>query len=473
MTSLSETSMLAGSSGVTSGYTIDQSIRFNDDDSPYLYKAYSGAGSKQTFTSSFWLKVGNITSARRGLISFVQDVPLELYSADNLRVFLFGAERLVTNRKLRDPHAWYHIVLRVDSTQAVSEDRIRLYINGVLETDFSAESYPSQNANGNMWGSNLLQFGRTYGSSYYFDGYLAEIHYSDGYSYGPENFGEFKENTDIWIPKEFEGSYGTNGVYLKGEYSSAFGNDSSGNDNDFGNVSGLTASDQVLDSPTNNFNTLNPLYEYNAITLTEGNLEGEGSNSSYRRIVGTQAVTSGKWYYEGRIIKTTVNNPTFGWVLTNPEDWDNYAQPGTGAHEAAVMAAATGQTHVGKAYVNNTLSSSYTSTTAAGDIFGIAIDFDNLGFYIHKNGTYYNSGDPTSGSSKTGSLDASGLEANEYTPALGCQDSNSAAFLNFGQDGTFGGAITAGGNSDANGIGNFKYAVPSGYLALCSKNLGR
>ena len=183
MTSLSETSMLAGSSGVTSGYEIDQSIRFNDDDSPYLYKAYSGAGSKKTFTSSFWLKVGNITSARRGLISFVQDVPLELYSADNLRVFLFGAERLVTNRKLRDPHAWYHIVLRVDSTQAVSEDRIRLYINGVLETDFSAESYPSQNANGNMWGSNLLQFGRTYGSSYYFDGYLAEIHYSDGYSY--------------------------------------------------------------------------------------------------------------------------------------------------------------------------------------------------------------------------------------------------------------------------------------------------
>jgi hypothetical protein len=117
------------------------------------------------------------------------------------------------------------------------------------------------------------------------------------------------------------------------------------------------------------------------------------------------------------------------------------------------------------------LSSSYTSTTAAGDIFGIAIDFDNLGFYIHKNGTYYNSGDPTSGSSKTGSLDASGLEANEYTPALGCQDSNSSAYLNFGQDGTFGGLTSAGGNSDSNGIGNFKYSVPSGYLALCSKNL--
>ena len=104
------------------------------------------------------------------------------------------------------------------------------------------------------------------------------------------------------------------------------------------------------------------------------------------------------------------------------------------------------------------------------------MDLDNKAIYIGRNGTFLtqtgsSGGDPTSGSSKTGSLDASGLEANEYTPALGCQDSNSAAFLNFGQDGTFGGAISAGGNSDANGIGNFKYAVPSGYLALCTQNI--
>ena len=385
MTSLSETSLLAGSSGVSTGYTIDQSIRFEDGDSPYLYKAYSGAGSKQTFTSSFWMKIGNITSARRGLISFVQDVPLELYSSDNLRVFLFGAERLVTNRKLRDPSAWYHIVLRVDSTQAVSEDRIRLYINGVLETDFSAESYPSQNANGNMWGSNLLQFGRTYGSSYYFDGYLAEIHYADGYSYGPENFGEFKENTDIWIPKEFEGSYGTNGVYLKGEDSSAFGNDSSGNDNDFGNVFGLAANDQRTDSPTNNHCTMNPLRPGSA-TFANGNLDLSYSASSWTSALGTIGIpyNSGIYYYEAKVISHAIYL-SIGWgdVDMGQNQNNNPATP--------------------KFYVYSDYSGKYYSSTDDGsigdgftnnDVIGLWYDSgstsNNLKFY--RNGTLQSSG---------------------------------------------------------------------------------
>ena len=193
--------IIPSNSQSASGYTIDQSIRFNDDDSPYIYKAFSGAGSKQTATISFWMKIGNITSARRGLFTFIQDVPLELYSGDNLRVFAFGAERLVTNRLFRDPSAWYHIVLVFDSTNAVEPERIRLYVNGERETSFSAESYPSQSANGNFWGSNLAQIGRTYGSSYYFDGYLAEIHYLDGLAYDPSFFGEFNDS-GIWKPKK-------------------------------------------------------------------------------------------------------------------------------------------------------------------------------------------------------------------------------------------------------------------------------
>ena len=439
MTSLSETSLLAGSSGVTSGYTIDQSIRFNDNDSPYLYKAYSGAGSKQTFTCSFWMKVGNVTSARRGLISFVQDVPLELYSADNLRVFLFGAERLVTNKKLRDVSAWYHIVLRVDSTETVSNNRIRLYINGERETDFSAESYPSQNATGNMWGSNLLQFGRTYGSSYYFDGYLAEIHYADGYSYGPENFGEFKNNTDIWIPKEFEGSYGTNGVYLKGEDSSAFGNDSSGNDNDFGNVFGLTASDQVLDSPTNNFCTGLPTGVGNAtgVTFSEGNLTGKTSGTA-GNWVSSIPVDSGKWYFE-------VNNHAQG-------SGNNYGigQTPDGSYHHFALGSGGNQINDYDIIVN---------TGSSGSIVGYKLDFDA--------GTLTHTTDGTSYSS-TGSL-AAGMA---YAAFARLGSSSGHVAFNFGQDSTFGGLETAGGNSDSNGIGNFYYNVPSGFLAICSKNLG-
>ena len=477
---------LAGSSGQSTGFEINQSARFNQGDGAYLQDPNSNAGdSRKKFTFSTWFKRGD----------FGDNIYFYSYRYDdnNLNNLYFDTNdklnwidksggstqmNLITNRVFRDPSAWYHIVLQWDTAQAVSSERAKIYINGSRVTDFGTETYPSLNADSggvNRTGSNMrvAALGSNAGITDFFDGYFAETHYSDNYSYGPEYFGEFDSNNN-WIPKEVDISYGAASFYFDYATASNLGTNTKGKGNyseatDQG--AGLADHDQVLDTPTNNFNTLNPLYETTAVVLSEGNLEGIGSNSSYRRTVGTQAVVSGKWYYEGYIIKTTVNNPTFGWVLTAPEDWDNYNQPGTGAHEAAVMAAATGQTHVGKAYVNNTLSSSYTSTTAAGDIFGIAIDFDNLGFYIHKNGTYYNSGDPTSGSSKTGSLDASGLEANEYTPALGCQDSNSSAYLNFGQDGTFGGLTSAGGNSDSNGIGNFKYSVPSGYLALCSKNL--
>ena len=470
MTSLSETSILSGSSGVTSGYEIDQSIRFNDDDSPYLYKAYSGAGSKQTFTSSFWLKVGNITSARRGLISFVQDVPLELYSADNLRVFLFGAERLVTNRKLRDPHAWYHIVLRVDSTQAVEEDRIRLYINGVIETDFSAESYPSQNANGNMWGSNLLQFGRTYGSSYYFDGYLAEIHYSDGYSYGPENFGEFKEDTDIWIPKEFEGSYGTNGVYLKGEDSSAFGNDSSGNDNDFGNVFGLTASDQVLDSPTNNFCTLSPLARLmnSGTTLSNGNLKVVLSGND---VFHSSFPITEKTYCEVRLDATSNYGGALGFGTFGGSDDDDNAI-------AFSMNYLSGRINLG----NGGSGGDVGGTVSAGDIIMMALDPDTRKWWVGVDGTWRNSGDPGAGSGEVYQWAADYFSHGTYSDYDGIgalvwggfkgSANGMTVTWNFGQDSTFGGQETAGSNSDGSGNGSFKYAVPSGFKTLCSKSMG-
>ena len=474
-----------GASGAQStGYEIEQSIRFNDGDSAYMHRTPSGAGNRRTFTYSLWFKLGDMATSQRMLLSVRNsdttrdNIIFNQGSSGDFRIY-FDARvsgsahtQLEPARAFRDPAAWYHLIVAVDTTSETEANRVKFYINGIQETNFSTTNYPGLNQQFQVNNTDKHSIGRFEYSSVsgYWDGYLAEIHLIDGYAYGPEYFGEFN-SSNIWIPKEYTESYGTNGFKIDGRDSSDLGDDESGNGNDF-TTSGLAAHDQVLDSPTNNFNTLNALYETHAMTLSEGNLEGEGSNATYRRINGTQSVTSGKWYFEGYIVKTTVNNPTFGWVLTEPEDWDNYVQPGSGAHEAAVMAAATGQTHVGKVYVNANLSSSYTSTTAAGDIFGIAIDFDNLGFYVHKNGTYYNSGDPTSGSSKTGSLDASGLEANEYTPALGCQDSNSAAFLNFGQDGTFGGAITAGGNKDANGIGNFKYAVPSGYLALCTKNLG-
>ena len=482
MAVLSSDLIRQGASGVSTAYTIDQSIRFNDNDSPYMYKAYSGAGNKKTFTTSFWMKIGNVTSARRGLVSFIQDVPLELYSADNIRVFLFGSERLVTNRKLRDVSAWYHIVLRVDSTQVAASDRIRLYINGERETDFSAESYPSQDASGNMWGSNLLQFGRTYGSSYYFDGYLSEIHYSDGYSYGPENFGEFNSN-NIWIPIEFQGSYGTNGVYLKGQDSSAFGNDSSGNDNDFDNVFNLEANDQVLDSPTNNFAVINSTHSTRTTSgagsthsVENGNLFQQAdsySTSNYgTRPFTVQPLNRGKWYFEfegnteaggGNLVHVVISEESAFYTAQGAQSTNRYGlYLESGSAMYVLYPGASRQE-------TNAPIAQYTK------IIGCATDFDNAKMYFFVDGTEIHGQDISAGTAAS-NLSGWSTSLNWIFHFATVTASNNSArsniVFNFGQEGTFIGTQSAGGNSDGNGIGNFKHSVPSGYLALCTSNLG-
>ena len=453
--------IIPSNSQSASGYTIDQSIRFNDDDSPYIYKAFSGAGSKQTASISFWMKIGNITSARRGLFTFIQDVPLELYSGDNLRVFAFGAERLVTNRLFRDPSAWYHIVLVFDSTNAVAPERIRLYVNGERETSFSAESYPSQSANGNFWGSNLAQIGRTYGSSYYFDGYLAEIHYLDGLAYDPSFFGEFNDS-GIWIPKQYTGSYGSNGFKIDGRDSSDLGDDESGNGNDF-TSNNLTASDQVSDSPTNNFCTLNPNDNRGTPgTLSEGNLKMAFSATN-DNVTGTQGISSGKWYWEAHIVDKS----------------DTYI----GVQDSAISA--TGYTASAVAlwsgsyiYENNSDTGDRSVSYDNGDVVGIAFDADNKKIWWSKNGQWYSADDSSANTTINISEVEAGNQAQVITrspdffmPFFG-NYTHSTAIFNFGQEGTFAGNETAGGNSDGNGVGNFFSTVPSGFLALCTNNLG-
>jgi hypothetical protein len=237
-------------------YQIEQSLRFNDDDSAYLSKLWGSAGNQQTFTYSFWIKRANIGS-RMDFISFQQDVPI-IFNSDTIRVFLFGADRLITSAQFRDVSAWYHIVLTVDSTDATSGDRIKLYVNGERQTDFSTESYPSLNANASIYTGGLNQYiGRLYGGSNYFDGYVADMYYLDGIAADASSFGEFKSG--VWVPKAYTGSYGTNGFYLSFADSAAIGDDLSGNGNDW-TANNLVSTDVLLDSPTNNWATCLILY---------------------------------------------------------------------------------------------------------------------------------------------------------------------------------------------------------------------
>ena len=303
---------LAGSSGQSTGYEIGQSIRFNDDDTAYMSKTISSTSSRTTWTFSTWFKLGNsgINNSFNGLFSAVWNsqnyVNIAISNSEGYGIdfLLYGSGstlgRLNTTRLLRDPSAFYHLVAVLDTTNDVSSERMRLYINGVRETSFTTESYPSKDSTPIVnYATTTHNLGRVYNagtySGYYYDGYMAEIHFLDGYAYGPEYFGEFKEDTDVWIPKEYTGSYGTNGFYIKGSNSGALGTDSSGNGNNL-TVSGLASNDQKTDTPTNNKITFNPLNnQRSGGTPSNGNLDYTGPSTRTLISLTANIPKTGKW----------------------------------------------------------------------------------------------------------------------------------------------------------------------------------
>jgi hypothetical protein len=470
--------ILAGSSGtaVSSVYKIDQSIRINDDDNAYLSRTLSTASDAgKTYTWSWWQKLG--AKINDGSIRYI--IHTDLSGGNNADYLYFNNDDfqywsqptglyLRTDRKFRDPSAWYHFLFIRDTTQAIESERLRLYVNGIRETSFSTESYPALNSSGYFNTNTAHYIGGGTGTANRLDSYMAEIHFLDGYAYDPSYFGLFNEN-GVWIPKEYSGSYGTNGFKIDGRDASDLGDDESGNGNDFVS-NNLTASDQVLDSPTNNFAVANPLHASNLIgsgSYAEGNLQ-----VNYGTSIGglaSIAVSSGKWYAEWEIHS---GSPTY-FVLGIYGD-----EPLLNTSYAGKFANSYGYYSQNGSYYNNNVSNSYGDSYTVSDIIGIALDLDNNKLYFSKNGTFQNSGVPTSGSTGTGAISitsASSVPLGHYFIAGSSGSSAPTSHTlnyNFGQDGTFAGNVTAGGNSDANGVGNFKYSVPSGYLALCTKNLG-
>ena len=465
--------IIPGNRLASTGYAIDQSFRFNSADSAYMHRTPSSSGNRKTFTSSFWVKLGDTTDCALPFPSVYQNASYGAFlSSGVIQFFIYytGSAwqgQLYTNRVFRDPAAWYHFVIVVDTTQATSTERVRIYVNGQRETIFSTENYPNQNQDTD-WnnsgekmgiGVNANGFGGSFGEYY-----AAEMHYLDGYAYGPEYFGETNDS-GIWIPKEYDGSYGTNGFKIDGRDSSDLGDDESGQGNDF-TVVNLAAHDQVGDSPTNNFCTANPLDSYYfAGTFKDGNLDvtTSGATGNYTFHTTTQKIpTSGKWYTEVRAYE--IGAGCYIGITQEPTTAINVY--------LGQLSTTWGYNSGGNLYTNNS-GSSYGNSYTNGDIIGIAVDMDNNKLYFSKNGTFQDSGDPTSGSTGTGAISITG--GVDYF--LGASDDTGAAttsrfMWNFGQDGTFCNGVTAQGNKDASGIGNFYYSVPSGYKALCTKNLG-
>ena len=462
------------------GYQVPNSLRFNSGSSDRLNRT-SSSQTAQKFTFSCWFKLSSNFTGRRNLFATDYSTNASTSGQSGMSINVWqdstilsggygGSVQIVSTALFRDPGAWYHLVWAVDTTQATASNRLRIYINGSEITSFSQNAYPPQNQNIEYKNHSIGSYSdqATYGSSpnytYFFDGYQSECYLIDGQQLTPSSFGETDTNTGVWIPKAYTGTYGTNGFYLKFANSSSLGTDSSGNGNTF-TVNNLTSIDQTTDTPTNNFATLNPLVSNvtNAGTASEGNLQYLTTNAGYFGTVSTMGVSQGKWYCE---IKMTAKNTVQVYMVGIDGDPNNSAYNNLFA--GGISASYGYYGNDGNKWNNNS-GSAYGSAYDVNDIISIAMDLDNNKLYFAKNGTWQNSGVPTSGATGTGAISISSSPTSGfYFFAVGDAGSthNVTMQCNFGNP-----PYTANGYTDGAGYGNFSYSVPSGYYALCSKNL--
>lgn len=426
------------------GYLIQRSLRFRASASAYLNRTPSSASNRTTWTWSGWVKrgslgiYGQLFSARNsdnnnfGLLFFNDDT---LYFADQT-VPTYNIQ-FKTTQVFRDPSASYHIVLSIDTTQATNTNRVKLYVNGLQVSSFSTATYPSQNLNTYVNTTNAHNIGAFTGGSNHFDGYLSELNFIDGQALTPSSFGEIDPITGVWKAKKYAGTYGTNGFYLPFSDNSStttLGYDKSGNSNNWtcNNIS-LTAGstyDSMTDVPTltsatqANYAVLNPNVNLNG-TLTNGNLTTTGN---YQSSIG---ISSGKIYWETEIVSS--NGYTAVGFTNGP--YSQYFRWNVAG--GSFTNASAGTLNIG------------TQTGQANCIVMCAIDVDNNKFFIGVNGTWFASGNPSSGANPAITLSASSTEL--WFPEINLY-AGGTGHINFGQR-------------------PFAYTPPTGFVALNTFNL--
>tara|TARA_Y100000593_G_scaffold62742_1_gene116157 strand:+ start:823 stop:2256 length:1434 start_codon:yes stop_codon:yes gene_type:complete len=469
--------VLGGTKLADTTFSVANSCRFNGD--AYVHRTFGSAGNVDRWTFSAWFKIANSSgniclfaaaadSNNYGSIVIKTDGSIEWQhyaSASAIGI-------LHTDRELRDVSAWYHLVCVYDSANGTAGNRMRIYINGLEETAFATDTNPSsgQDSPFNKDDKHVIGAQDYAGGSFqnYWKGYMAEVCFIDGTAYAASDFGEFdSDSPTIWKPKDVSGlTFGTNGFYLDFEDSSNLGNDANGG-TDYTEVS-LAAADQSVDSPTNNFCTMNSLdNEFAAATFTEGNNQLVIASGTKAYATGTMGVSAGKWYWEIECDASDGDDQSVSLVdrVSKDGSTDTYSS----AYPYNYVYQSQGR-YVG----NNEVIDSDPDSFGAGDIIGVALDLTNNKLYFAKNNTWQNSGDPTSGATGTGAISttaASGTLNGFYFPAVGSETTSRGATwkANFGGCSAFDVSSAA---QDGNGYGNFEYAPPSGYLALCSKNLG-
>ena len=475
--------IIPANSAVSGGFGVANSLMLNNPgDTAYLSRSNSSGTSTKKGTISVWVKGGEEPSGNnQTTLASWGDAnnhgALLWNGSDKIDAFDYQsgyASQLQTSAVLRDSSAWYHIVYSWDTTLSTANDRQKVYINGVEQT-YSTRTNYSQDA-ATSWNANSysVRVGALNSSSY-FRGYMSEVVFIDGQQLAPTSFGEFDEDSEIWKPIDVSGlTFGTNGAYLDFEDSSNLGNDANGG-TDFSETN-LAATDQATDTCTNNFATLNPLSIWGGSTatsstfLSEGNTKFDTGTNSAKGVVNTSiGVSSGKWYCELKTLETDrmwigIINKQFFTSTTN-NFWTTGLSSGFFWYGNGTAV-----------YNSNDDSYSTYGGYTDNDVVMFALDMDNYAWYLGKNGTWLNSGNPESGATKTGSVTeetyfgtATLTDYGEVFFMVG--DSSAAGTAN--TQWNFGNPFfsISSGNTDGNGYGDFEYTVPSGYFALNSKNL--
>ena len=487
----------ANRGSISTGYDIDNSLLLDNSDSSMEYNhhqmspggddqwsAQSNAGTNsKKATISMWIKRSKLSPssgagqyARLFQFQTGGNATSLYFVTDQLKMYDdVTSASLQTNRKFRDTSAWYHIVLAMDSTQATAANRVKLYVNGVQETSWATEDYGNQNSDLAMFSATNIIFylgcAAGNGQGYTFDGYMTEFHFVDGAQKAASDFGEYDGDSGIWKPKKYTGSYGTLGCYYNFEDTSSNRfNDESGNGNFMNNRGGSFEGEITTDTPTNNFCTMNVNDRRNGNIKTQmgGTYVTTDGGSGWCSMNATMAVGSGKWYWEALYFNNgdaddvhigvapandrfIPHNPS-GYYLGNVETggsmgWDldggtNYNQNGSWGNPSR------------------------------GDKLMVALDMDNYKLYYGINGTWGNSADPANGTGSVTSMDTywmSEAGALDFVhPSVSVYQGNYMKGFNFGGYCAWTIASAA---SDENGYGTFEYAPPSGFYALCTKNL--
>ena len=462
----------------TGAYEIDNSCKFEDANDEYLTRTNASGTNQRTWTVSFWCKRTKLSTAD-GLVMELWDGGV--YSEATRIGFGLSSDELwydigyssryrgQSTRQFTDTNAWYHIVWKVDTTQSTEADRSRIYVNGEELTSWSSRQYPTQNFDTSVASGLLARIG-SYDATYHgFHGYIAEFNYLDGLAVAPTEFGEFDDDTGIWIPKEYTGSYPGQSAYLDFKDGANLGANAKGDDTDWTEVN-LAAADQATDTPTNNFCTFNPTFSWiysstdSASTILNGATTADNvSGTSWKGAVGTIAVNKGKWYWEWENNAGAFGHRTHG-ILTTEYAVRSTYQSDDYSNQIYFR---DGATPTIRNLIDGTASTlhnmtAYTSDNA--DVFGIALNMDDQEATFYRNGSAIT----IDGTSNT-TIDISSVDGDtKYVyPLYSCYGSTEAHY-------NFGGFTAMGissGASDANGYGTFEYAPPSGYYALCTKNL--